>query len=367
MFAAESSVQWLRTAVCLAVFAWSVDVAQAQTKRTDYGGDGVTWEDGANWSPDGVPISTDDAFVNRTANGGSLSVSTTQAVDDLAVSNKSNSGTFVSGTSTLNVLPGATLTVGSTSGFRIGHERPLADGVGSSAGEVIQSGGTVLIPNGTNGLRMSQSHANAAESLYRISGGSLQAGAVGGTQTPLNLGGRSNNFGVAEFHVVGSGATSIVFGGDAVLAGSETASGGVVRLHFTLDAAGVTPIVLGDELRFDGTGTKQLVVDMIALPPQTDITLIRSNRITTGNSSTAQFTGLPDLSPISATFGPTTYHWLLDYTAGANNGVLDSSVVLRFQSAVTAAVPELSSFCLVGLIACGGAWARRRRTTAGRL
>jgi hypothetical protein len=97
--------------------------------------------------------------------------------------------------------------------------------------------------------------------------------------------------------------------------------------------------------------------------------LITADRLNSANGATEFFTNYPtDLLPISASFGGFTYNWLLDYNDESTVGVLNSFVRLNFISRVAEAVPEVSSFLLVGLVGgltlgfsqwCG---LRRRRT-----
>ena len=64
--------------------------------------------------------------------------------------------------------------------------------------------------------------------------------------------------------------------------------------------------------------------------------------------------------PVTADFGIYRYHWIMDYTdptTSADNGILDASVILRFQSREI--IPEPTSLALFGAGAL--MLARRRR------
>ncbi len=348
-------------AAALACALLAAGEAQAQ-KRLDFEAGTIHWEDAANWNPDGIPGTAEIAEIIRSAAGDTLDISSAQTITEMIVGFRSNSGTYTSGVSTLRELPGTNLVILADNGSRIGRDLASGDAIGSSTAQVIQTGGSVTIPNGTNGLRLSQNGTNIANSLYEISGGSVSGGPTSPMTAPLQIGNGTSNFGVAEFHVIGSAATSIRFE-DIRIFGS-TSSSGIARMHFTLDNLGVTPMTAEDEMRFAGTGTNQLVVDLAGLPPLVDIPLVIADRLNTGSSAPAEtFTGLPDNSPITASFAGTTYHWLLDYTDASDNGVLDASIVLRFQSIDV--VPEVSSFAMLGLLSAGATGLcrlRRRRT-----
>ena len=67
----------------------------------------------------------------------------------------------------------------------------------------------------------------------------------------LRLGLISNTWDEAEFHVVGSGATSIRF--LDITMGGNTSGNGDTIMHFSIDTGGVTPVVAEDELQWRGT------------------------------------------------------------------------------------------------------------------
>jgi hypothetical protein len=277
----------------------------------------------------------------------------------------------VAGVTTLQVLPGTSLVVtGNSSGVRMGRGMG-GDAVGSSKGVIVQTGGTVRI-DGSNGLRLSQADTGTiADSLYEISGGKVVGGAnVGALTASLNIGNTGATYGLAEFHVIGSGLSASPRFVDVALGGS-TVGTGIARLHFTLDNGGVTPIIAEDELQFrynnSLNGVNSLVVDLAGLPPLTDITLIKADRLnrnTTPAGSTETFTGMPDGTDVSASFGGFTYNWKLRYMDGSDNftgddAQLDAFVKLQFISQT--AVPEMSAFVFMGAIACSTIAIRRMR------
>ena len=326
--------------------------APAATMRFDNGGGDGLWETATNWdetaSPDTVPGVADIADIS---NSYTATVSSAQTVTEVIVGWPNGAATTNPGTATLNVAPGANVQVTSSNGSRIGRAVKAGQLVGTSKGIVNQTGGTYQINSGTNGLRLSQADSGiVADSLYRISGGSVRGGATNGSMTaPLQIGNIANSYNSAEFHMNGSGVTEARFE-DVRIQGNV---GGTTALHFTLDAGGVTPLIAEDEMRFVGTNTNTLLVDLSGLAPLTDILLISADRLNTASSAPSEtFTGLPDGTAISASFGTYTYNWNVRYLDGSDNGVLDAFVKLEFVSRVE--VPEPSSLILAvvfGLIA----------------
>jgi hypothetical protein len=232
------------------------------------------------------------------------------------------------------------LQITSSSGVQIG--RPLGSGqlVGSSTAIINQTGGVMTMTSSTtnNGLRMSNDSGTVADTIYNLSGGSVRGGLTDGSMIgPLQLGNLTNTYNRAEFHMIGSGPTEARFEDIRMQAGPA----GVTVLHFTLDNNGVTPMTAEDELRFSGTNTNSLLVDLSGLPPTSDITLITADRITTASGApTKTFTNLSDGSPIEASFGGFTYDWNLRYNPGAHDdGILDAFVKLEFVSKSPTIVP----------------------------
>lgn len=336
------------------------------------GGTGI-WNLDANWSqagadttygtPDDVHIQPGAADAAIITSGQTVTLDSAETVLEAQIGYPGNAFDTSGGTARLNVVAGGSLTTsGNSSGLRIGRSLDAGATLGSSRGQVVQTGGSVIIGTGANGLRLSEADGGAvADSLYRVSGGSVRggSGADGTMVSDLRVGAPANTYGSAEFHVSGSAATSIRFL-DVRAAASSTA--GSSTFHFSLDAGGVTPIVAEDEFQFRGVtnqGDNRLVIDMIGLAPQADVTLVSADRLTTNGLSAGsleQFPGLAQNAPISVTFGGFTYNYLLVYTDGSDDGVLDASIVLDFQNRV--AVPEPTTLAAVGL---GGLLLRRRR------
>jgi hypothetical protein len=336
----------------------------AATMRFDNGGGTGLWETPANWdevtNPNTLPGAADTADIG---NSFTVNVSTAQSINELIVAHPNSTPTYTPGTATLNIAANSNIQIASTNGVRIGRVVQASQMVGSSAGIVNQTGGLLQINNGTNGLRLSQGDAGntVADSVYNISGGSVRGGPTNDSMTaPLQVGVNTNNYNLAEFHMIGSGVTEARFEDVRIFASTTGVGAGTTRLHFSLDAGGVTSLIAEDEMRFNGTGNNQLLVDLVGPAPLADVTLISADRLTTANGALSEtFTGLPDGSPISASFGPYTYNWNLRYMDGSDNGVRDAFVKLEFVSRT--AVPEPASivlFVVSGLVLLG---ARRGR------
>lgn len=328
------------------------------------GPSGGNWDVDASWhqpGTDGALNTGDDVVAQPTSadaavifNGSTVNLNTTETVSELQMSRGGvTAAPQVPGTARLNILPGANLQGAGSNGFRIGRAAQAGAGVGDGLAYVVQTGGTLQINTGTNGVRVGQGDTGlVADAVYEISGGSARGGPTNGSMTaPLQIGSNVNSYNLAEFHVIGSGATEVRFE-DIRLFPSTTGTGaGVTRLHFTLDGAGVTPMTAEDELRFRGLGTASLLVDANAVPPTNplvDIPLVRADRISTDNSFPAEtFTGQPEGAPIAVSFGGLTYNYSLHYLDSSDDGVLTDAVRLHFESIT----PEPGS---AALLAVGG-------------
>ena len=348
-----------RVSTGILLLAAAAPVMAAQV-RFDNGGGNNLWENPLNWDNagvDGLPTTADVADIGSTF---TANVSSAQSISELQVQWPNSSTTYLPGTATLNIQPGASIIVGSTNGARVGRQVQAGQMAGSSTGVVNQTGGLLQISSGTNGLRLSQADSGTvADSLYVLSGGSVRGGATNGSMTaPLQVGNIANTFTRAEFRMVGTGPTEARFE-DVRMQGSAT---GQSVLKFVLDAAGVTPLIAEDEMRFTGTNNNNLLqVELSALAPEADVTLITADRLNTNSGAPSEtFTGLPEGAPISAVFGTTQYNWLVRYQDGSDDGVLDAFVKLEFVS--TTEVPEPAALSALGLGAL--ALVRRRRGSA---
>ena len=340
-----------------------------QTNFDNSAGTGV-WNTPENWSTDVLPTNADQAVI---PNGFTVSLTTPQVVGDLVVSWPADPVTPTPpGTATLNIGPGANLVVGNTIGIRVGRAAPT---VGTSLAVINQTGGTVSIISGSNGLRLSQADGTTvSDSRYVISGGILRGGPVQEGVPPdanasLNIGTQANNFNRAEFHVLGSRATEIRFE-DVSLRTAPPGAGTGMReavLHYTIDDGGVTPIVAEDQFDIqdhDGAGNPagnvMLEITLAGAPPEEDILLVSADRLTptSGAATYVHFKGLPDGTPIVRAYLDYIYTWNIDYTdEGADDGDLESSIKLDFVSRVI--IPEPGPLALL----CVGALGimRRRR------
>jgi hypothetical protein len=352
------SVRHYGVAAFIAMSLASASSSQAATMRFDNGGGTGTWEVAANWdetaAPDTLPGVADQAEIS---NSHTVSISSAQTVAETILAHPNSAPATTAGVATLNVLAGTNLQTQGSAGFRVGRLLKGGELLGSSKGVVMQSGGLVQINGSTQGLRLSAGDSgNVADSYYRISGGSLVA--TGGSNA-IQIGNLASNYGVAELHVYGSGATEIHTDYFRI----QDSPTGTTRLHMSLDAGGVTPILADDEFQFRGTNNNELLIDLIGLAPTTDITLATADRLGNNSGAVENFFGLPDGAPISASFGPLreqyTYNWTIDYQDASDNGVIDAYIILRFQSR-TLSVPEPGSLVLVSI--CGvvlALWRRR--------
>ena len=373
----------------------SACVALLATATPSFGADTVytgplngTWDLDANWRQAGTDLTFgtgDDVFIQPgtadaaiVLDGSTVDLNSTESVLEVQVSHAANSAdpSATHGTARLNVGAGAALTTsGNSSGIRVGRLLDAGQTVGTSRGEIVQTGGSVNIAQGSNGLRLSEADGPfagtaVADSYYEISGGSLTARSVVNTiVADLRIGRRENVWGTAEFHVNGSGATEIRFldiqmaGNVASLTGG-TGSGTSI-MHFSIDAGGVETVVAEDEFQFRGgnetLGQNLLQLDLIGEAPEGDLLLIQADRLNTngitGNAALERFTGMPDGSVIIRQFGDFEYQWTLEYGDGSDDGTLDAFVMLDFVSKTL--VPEPTSLALLGLGSM--ALLRRRR------
>jgi pectate lyase len=148
-------------------------------------------------------------------------------------------------------------------------------------------------------------------SLLRIRGGRL-------TGLSLTIGeGLGSNSTVA---IIGSAPQSIS-ALEFVAMHAESDPGGtpgVATLSFTLDAHGVTPIIIsslfgGLRIDHDSASMCRLQVSLGAVPPRDDITLIESRAPNSG-----EFSGLTEGSQVTASFNGHTYTWTLTYRGGTS-------------------------------------------------
>ena len=292
-------------------------VARADNITWTGAGDGFSWTDPANWLNDttmlpGVPTNSDQGFVNNSA---SVTINSAVSVGTFSVGH----GT---GTATLNILPGADFTVNGTS--RVGRGTGT---VGAATGHVRQTGGTVTFPGGHRlGLTFDSRTLPEvnADSLYEISGGTLQMAGAGSIQIgrTTNSGGVPIEFGRAEFRVVGSGPSLVEANRISMDGGGTT---GTPVLGFVIDAGGVTKITLRDWLRLNQNATLEVNVSS-ATVPTTDITLLEADYFTTG--ALTEFVNRPEGSTVSDISNNRLFEWTLDYNNMTDDGVIDSFVKL---------------------------------------
>lgn len=342
---------------------WNVDANWQNVGGNGIFGDG----DDANIQP-----GTADAAI--IFDGKTVNLASPETVLELQVSVPAHAAdtSATHGVARLNIGAGAALvTNGNSSGIRVGRVLDAGQAIGSSRGEIVQTGGSVVIQQGANGLRLSQADSlNVGDSFYQISGGSLRggAGADGTMVSDLRVGAIANVWDEAEIHIVGSAATSIRF--LDIQAAANSAENGDSIFHFSLDAGGVTTLVAEDEFQWrgdatNGLGNNILEIDLIGEAPQADIPLILADRLNTNGvpsgPANEHFTNILEGDLVVRDFGTFRYTWTADYfdpASGADDGVLDAGLTLRFVSREV--IPEPGSVTL--LAAVGGlALARRRR------
>ncbi|HVS52895.1 MAG TPA: hypothetical protein VHD62_11125, partial [Opitutaceae bacterium] len=110
---------------------------------------------------------------------------------------------------------------------------------------------------------------------------------------------------------------------------------GESTLSFTLDAQGVTPITIqsrADGLRIirNGAARCRLRVQLSAVPPREDVTLVSAHVATRGT-----FDGVAEGSEVTAMFGGRTYRWQVTYRGGAGG----HDLVLQNRSTYAADAP----------------------------
>jgi hypothetical protein len=167
-------------------------------------------------------------------------------------------------------------------------------------------------------------------SLLRIRGGSL-------TGLSFTIGeGLGSNSTIA---IIGSAPQSIS-ALEFVAMHAESDPGGtpgVATLSFTLDNHGVTPITISSRFRglridHDSSSACRLQVNLSAVPPRDDVTLIESRAPNSG-----EFSGLPEEAQIAATFNGHAYTWTLTYRGGTSGHdvVLHNTSIYPLNAPVT--------------------------------
>jgi hypothetical protein len=332
-----------RLAACLLAACLAAPLAYAE--RWTGLGDGVNWEDPANWNNDVLPASGGSPTLGTAtiANGGSVNLSSTQSINIARI----GAGADTSGT--LNILAGANLTATALSTDPGGISRVAS---GGGTGTINQSGGSTkyhmlqlgLSAGSTGTYNLSGGSFEIARTVksvslhvgedgtgtFDISGGSFatRGGLVLGTETT----------GIGTFRVNGSAATSINVGSIGNTSGFWTQNAGS-----TLD------------LRFDAGGVTKIFIDQV------------------GDSGGDVTFSLNSFLNVDFLSGPAFGTWVVMEWEGAvtNQGLAFANTVdtniwsfsineVNKTLSVTA-VPEPSTLALVALAALGLIAARRRR------
>ena len=240
---------------------------------------------------------------------------------------------IVAGNSDLTIPPGmftvARLAVGTESADKV---RASLDG-----GHLVIRQDSLVVGEHTGSNAAFELNSGTLESVMDI----FVGGASGSTKRMNNSllrirGGRLTGLSLTLGEGLGSHSTVAILGStpksinalEFVEMHAHSDPGGtpaVTTLAFTLDAQGVTPITISSRFRglsieHDQASTCRLQIELSAVPPRDDVTLIKSQA-----SNQGEFSGLPDGSPISADFNGHTYTWTLTYRGGASG----HDVVLR--------------------------------------
>jgi hypothetical protein len=300
----------------LAALGLCAATAQADHYNWTGNGDGISWEDLANWDAphgdEGLPGPANITFINGTAN---VELSSTQSIRTFAIGQGG-------GVATLNILPGANLTVAQTARL----SRDVAAVAGDTTGRIIQTGGSLTML-GTSQLRMSfdggvppgQSTSHTADSYYGISGGSFLIQGDGIVQ----LGRETQTYNSSIFEVIGSGATQIetwrFYTRVNALSPlySPTGAQAVPTVSFALDSGGVTPITVRDVLEIrDAPAILSLSLLDADVPEQ--VTLFQFGRLRGYDGVQSRFrhadgTLIQNGDDVSVLFGDSLYEWTINY------------------------------------------------------
>jgi hypothetical protein len=323
----------------LAALGLCAATAQADHYNWTGNGDGISWEDLANWDAphgdEGLPGPANITFINGTAN---VELSSTQSIRTFAIGQGG-------GVATLNILPGANLTVAQTA--RISRD-VLAE-AGDTTGRIIQTGGSLTML-GTSQLRMSfdggvpegQTVVHTADSYYGISGGSFLIEGDGIVQ----LGRETQTYNSSVFEVIGSGATQIEtwrFYTRVNLNSplySPTGPLAVPTVSFALDSGGVTPITVRDVLEIRDAPS-MLSLSLIDPNPPEEIALFRFGRLRGYDGVQSRFrmadgTLIQSGDDVSVLFGDSLYEWTISYvdtvTGDPGNGIFLSNLRITSSS-----------------------------------
>lgn len=263
--------------VCLAVLClWAPVPLFAAAVSWDGGGDGTSWEDAANWNPDGVPTASDDVTINVGGtptidhSTGSHSVNSLSCdellvlsggtIDIAAASTITTNGSLTLSGGTLSGT--GTLTVNSTMSWSSGR----MDGGGNTT---IASGATLTISSGSNHDLYARTLTNQGTINYTGTGDLVvqngvvdnQAGALIDLQTDqfFNDNGLSNTFTNAGTLRKSGGTGTSDFEGPIVFnnTGTVDVQTGTLSLSRTGTSTGAFTVSSGATLDFDGGGGTQ--------------------------------------------------------------------------------------------------------------
>lgn len=292
MFPTKLLRSLFKARVCIAAIALIPGCAAAQSQTTEWTGNG-SWTSAAHWSR-GLPSVFTEASIRKNSHltipRGSFRV----ARLDVGTEQGDDVHAALDGGHLL--IRQDSLIVGEYTGSNATFD--LNSGTLESVMDIFVGGAS-----GSSG-RMNHS-------LLRITGGqltglSLTIGeGLGSHSTVAIIGSRPESISALEF---------VALHADSDPRGTPA----VTTLAFTLDAHSVTPITISSRFQglvidHDSASACRLEVNLSAVPPRDDVTLIKSRAANRG-----EFSGLPEGSTIAATFNGHKYTWTITYRGGAS-------------------------------------------------
>jgi hypothetical protein len=314
------------------------------------------WEDATNWENDTLPDTvTAEIFLEDVNNP----LPTMNGLPTVTLSSGTHSPTLLDlGGGSDNdlgdiqlLMTGGTLNLNTDS--EIGNGSDSNSAIAGSTAYFTQTGGDVVVTGGS-GVNLKLSSGGDAipmGSVYSISGGSLVSNGtidIGGGTVGLPI--PSYVPASALFEIVGTGPSQVMIE-DLRTTTDGDADATTNSLGFVLDAGGVTPLVVNDDVQMENLN---LQLSLSAAPPISDIVLVQADRLSNDN----QFVGLPDGSDLTALFDGNFYTWTINYFDSSDDETVIDAIVLS--NLRVAPIPEPSTAALC-ILAASMVMLRRRR------